>query len=393
MCAAYDCNLSKPNIPFEQPHLPPSSINLLTIRPNTNESSTLCKRVLKVGKKHFEFGSELARTKLATVFRGVELRLLRDNSLVRTFRYVAIKAVRKDSLSDKTQENILGEISALKELLTVNEKLSNYVESCQDSEHYYLVTRLCEGGDLFSHVNEGHLAPFDENRTKLIFRKLVLSFKELHQLGWAHRDASSENILYSPINNDEVLVIDYGMAIKHTVRSVNADYDNDSKNRNSTQKNKKSYHKIDNSRRRGCGKAFYRSPESFLVPMPDLDFRCDDVWALGVILFLMLTGSLPMKSATVSDDSYCIIAQDKRLAELLALWQFPLSTEAVDLMQSMLVTNPEERPTAEDILSHPWLSSPLSSSSSSSASPAPASASAPSSCSSPTSSLASTEGA
>ena len=104
-----------------------------------------------------------------------------------------------------------------------------------------------------------------------------------------------------------------------------------------------------------CGKALYISPEMQTSPLPSLDFRRCDVWALGVMLFILLTGAPPMEASTTKDERFILIAQRGTLAELLATWRFPLSAPVVNLLQSMLREEPYQRPTAVQILGHEWL--------------------------------------
>lgn len=79
-----------------------------------------------------------------------------------------------------------------------------------------------------------------------------------------------------------------------------------------------------------------------------------DVWALGIILFILLTGVPPLELPTLSDPRFKMIATN-RLPELLDLWQLRLSRHARDLLGRLLQVEPTSRATIAEVLVHPWV--------------------------------------
>ena len=79
-----------------------------------------------------------------------------------------------------------------------------------------------------------------------------------------------------------------------------------------------------------------------------------DIWALGIILFIVLTGVPPVDVALETDDRFRMIAEG-RLREMVLDWGFELSMEVLDLMQNILRPEPDQRLSLAQILAHPWM--------------------------------------
>ena len=176
---------------------------------------------------------------------------------------------------------------------------------------------------------------FDELFVKSVFRQIVLDVSRIHSLGWAHKDLSLENTMYDPDSNIAT-IIDFGMVVC-AMRDPTSG----------------AFHPISGGRK--CGKTIYMAPEMQIPPLPPLDYRRCDIWSLGIMLFSLLAGTFPMEISTIADDRFRIIAVERGLQGLLQQWGFPVSAPAIDLLQSILVEDPIQRPTAAMILTHPWL--------------------------------------
>jgi serine/threonine protein kinase len=104
-----------------------------------------------------------------------------------------------------------------------------------------------------------------------------------------------------------------------------------------------------------CGKHNYMSPEVF-ANTDNFDGFCIDLWAAGVILYIMLTGFPPYDQASRTDQRFELIING-RLMEQLRSWSINLSDEGGELLQSILRLDPRERPTLAEVLNHPWVTS------------------------------------
>jgi serine/threonine protein kinase len=89
----------------------------------------------------------------------------------------------------------------------------------------------------------------------------------------------------------------------------------------------------------------------------NMDGFAIDLWAAGVILYIMLTGFPPYDQASRTDQRFELIVNG-RLMEQLRNWDIQLSDEAGQLMQNMLRLDPRDRLTLAQIMAHPWVSNP-----------------------------------
>ncbi|KAJ3380988.1 hypothetical protein HDU92_005652 [Lobulomyces angularis] len=238
-----------------------------------------------------------------------------------TLEEVVIKSVFTDADSLEQAKN---EISLLSNLSHKNVvKMLDYRIS---DDQIALVLEYVVGGDLFDLLTKQKL---NSTEQKLIFKQLTEGILYLHTLNVVHRDLKLENILLSRKNNlvqqktaDLVKICDFGLA-----------------------------HEVDESIPKG-GSDYYLAPE--LITSSDtsnsagIDLYKVDTWALGVILFALMTGELPF------------YGKRSKLFLKIAIGKYNLPTSAEidddgkDLVKNLLQTNPSCRFNAQDILNHRW---------------------------------------
>jgi serine/threonine protein kinase len=102
-----------------------------------------------------------------------------------------------------------------------------------------------------------------------------------------------------------------------------------------------------------CGKWIYMSPEIYQNQEP-FDGFAVDMWAAGVILFLMLTGFPPWERACQTDERFHYMTAGY-LVQMLTEWEIGLSSDAMDLLQRMLFLDPKDRLSLDQVRAHPWM--------------------------------------
>ncbi len=141
----------------------------------------------------------------------------------------------------------------------------------------------------------------------------------MHSINIAHRDLKAENIL---VFSGRVTLIDFGFAVQ--IDDLNPLYTD----------------------RRGS--TDYVSPEIVMCKL--YDPKKSDIWSMGVILYTLLTGSLPFISPSTKKTFHKIASGDFTFSPHIS---YPES--AVSLVKSILVTNSDKRPSADWIKSSDWL--------------------------------------
>jgi serine/threonine protein kinase len=195
----------------------------------------------------------------------------------------------------------------------------------QDNTHTYFVTELAENGELFNHVkNRGN---FPEADAKAYAKQLFRAAASLHRNGVVHRDISLENVLLTGDNT--VRFVDFGQAVPV--------YDDAGQVAKYTGR---------------ASKQYYRAPEMY---EPNYEGRPVDVFAMGVLIFIMIIGTPPWDLAQPADQRWRYIKQHG-IGGIIKAWrlQHLVSAPLMDLLTKLLASNPADRPTMDQALAHEW---------------------------------------
>ena len=202
-------------------------------------------------------------------------------------------------------------------------------EVYESHNEIFLVQEYCKGGDLFDRLNDQHPHyHYSEIQCAKLVSVILCSVRYLHSKGIIHRDLKLENFLFSSKSPDsELKLIDFGLS-KHF--------------------------KFGEIQHESVGTPYTVAPE---VILGNYDARCD-IWGIGVITFLLLSGYPPFGGCAGSSESLMpvrnnILSGSFRF-EPSHIWA-NVSDLAKNFIKSLLTTNPNLRPTAEGAQQLPWI--------------------------------------
>ncbi|CAB4068705.1 RPS6KA [Lepeophtheirus salmonis] len=198
----------------------------------------------------------------------------------------------------------------------------------EDKDFAYLIFEYMRGGELLDKILQQEI--FSEREARSIMERLTSAVHYLHQNGVVHRDLKPANILYADKFGDPntLRICDFGFA-----KQLRAD---------------------NGLLMTPCYTANYVAPE--VLKQQGYDAACD-VWSLGVLLHIMLSGKAPF--ANGPNDSMEVILsriEEGKIDTSSGNW-LSVSTNAKNLVRSMFDIDPRKRPTALEVLQHPWMTS------------------------------------
>lgn len=201
----------------------------------------------------------------------------------------------------------------------------------EDHKYYYLILDLVTGGEMFeSLIRFGAYSEADAAR---LMHETASALAFLHGVGVTHADLKPENLLLSTKNrlDGTIKIIDFGCAM------INDENDQQKQSTVST------------------GTTAYWPPERFDGWDGSLSSAID-MWSVGIILYIMLTGVHPFDVRGVSSDEEIEAAIKRNPTPPLDLDLVGhLSDSAVDLILKLMEKDPRKRLTAYEMLQHPWI--------------------------------------
>ncbi|CAI2385051.1 unnamed protein product [Moneuplotes crassus] len=258
-------------------------------------------------KKFYSIGLTIGSGNYANVKRGYSL----ANPSIK----VAIKIYDLDCTPER-QLAIFREISIMSTL--DHPGLTKMYEVYKDSTKLYIVSELAQGVQLYDYIFENK--KILEKDTKMIIKQLLSITGYIHSKNIVHRDLKPDNIIIDPCTL-KIKVLDFG----------SSSYFLDSKDLTEQ-----------------VGTPFYVSPE---LLKGKYNYQAD-IWSIGIIAYLMLTGCPPFQDEDTQEIYMKILNQP--LPFCREQWIY-LSQDSMKFVAKLLIKNPAKRIAISEALLHPWL--------------------------------------
>ncbi|XP_037740368.1 MAP/microtubule affinity-regulating kinase 4 isoform X1 [Chelonia mydas] len=230
-----------------------------------------------------------------------------------TGREVAIKIIDKTQLNPTSLQKLFREVRIMKGLNHPN--IVKLFEVIETEKTLYLVMEYASAGEVFDYlVSHGRMK---EKEARAKFRQIVSAVHYCHQKNIVHRDLKAENLLLDADAN--IKIADFGFSNEFTLGS-----------------------KLDTF----CGSPPYAAPELFQGKK--YDGPEVDIWSLGVILYTLVSGSLPFDGQNLKELRERVLRGKYRVP-------FYMSTDCETILRRFLVLNPAKRCTLEQIMKDKWI--------------------------------------
>lgn len=195
------------------------------------------------------------------------------------------------------------------------------IDFFEEKDCYFLVMELMSGGDLFDRI--GKKKTYSEEDARELSIKMLKAMAYCHAHKIAHCDMKPKNLLLMSEDNDSYIKLaDFGFAARCNTHKCLT---------------------------KQCGTPFFVSPEILMRQPYD---QQSDLWSVGCIIFLLLSGNLPFMGRSQKELFRKIVSGKYEFKE--EDW-CDVSPDARDLVQKLLVLDPDERITSSQALRHKWM--------------------------------------
>jgi len=232
----------------------------------------------------------------------------------------AIKCIKKAGLSDEDREALDAEVEILRQMTHPN--IMVLEDFFSEDTHYFLVTELMEGGELFDRIVEKEF--YSEKEARDLVKLLLQAISYCHAANIVHRDLKPENLLLTSRSDDaNIKIADFGFAKRITMN--------------------------DEGLETACGTPGYVAPEILEGKKYGKEV---DVWSIGIITYILLCGYPPFHH-----DVHTILFKmiKKGDFEFDSPYWDHVSEDAKALISQMLCVDPNKRPSCEELLMHSWI--------------------------------------
>ncbi|XP_055900406.1 myosin light chain kinase 3-like isoform X2 [Biomphalaria glabrata] len=235
----------------------------------------------------------------------------------RTGRQLAAKFIEVNGPQDRL--DVLNEVEIMKHLQ--HPRLLQLYDAFENRENFCLVMELVNGGELFERViNDDFI--LTEKACVMFMRQICDGVAFMHSQSILHLDMKPENILCLTREGNRIKIIDFGLARKYDPKEDL--------------------------------RVLFGTPEFVAPEVVNFDriYPSTDMWSVGVICYVLLSGLSPFMGESESETLSNVT---------MAKWDFTaeefesISSEAKDFISKLLVKEPRKRMSASDCLEHQWL--------------------------------------
>lgn len=233
-----------------------------------------------------------------------------------TCQAYALKHIKKNVLVDLKAEKAMNEVKIMTNIKhPCVVRMNDIIDT---PESVFIMLELMQGGDLLRRIQGAKF--LHENLAKLYFYQICQAIKYLHDRKITHRDLKPDNILLAT-REDETLVKVSDFGLSKLVQNETV-------------------------MKTMCGTLLYVAPEVLLTGGRGEYTEKVDVWSLGVVLFCMLSGTMPFSNTDqIKNASFQFTAQP---------WA-QVTKKGKTLVSKMMAVNVDNRPSIDEVLRHPWL--------------------------------------
>ncbi|KAL8134805.1 calcium and calcium/calmodulin-dependent serine/threonine-protein kinase-like [Apium graveolens] len=254
--------------------------------------------------------------------------------------HVAIKTLRRITSSGQMQRNnrafpsfkqvcvsdalLTNEILVMRKIVedvSPHPNVIHLYDVCEDPSGVHLILELCSGGELFDRIVAQ--SKYTEVEAAAVVRQIAGGLAALHQADIIHRDLKPENCLFlNDSKGSPLKIMDFGLSsVEEFTDPVVGLF----------------------------GSIDYVSPEA--LSRGKVSSK-SDMWSLGVILYILLSGYPPFIAQSNRQKQQMIMAGEFSFYE--KTWK-NISSSAKDLISSLLAVDPQRRPAADEVLQHSWV--------------------------------------
>lgn len=226
---------------------------------------------------------------------------------------VAIKIIDKSHLDESNLEKVNREVQIMK--LLNHPHLLKLYQVMETNNMLYIVMEYATRGEMFAHIDKN--GKLSEPEARKLFWQILSAVEYCHNNRVVHRDLKTENLLLD--ENLNVKIADFGFS---------------------------NYTKENELLKTWCGSPPYAAPEIF--EGKEYEGPAIDIWSLGVVLYVLVCAALPFDGESVHE------VRDRVLEGRFRV-PYYMSSELEDLIRKILVKNPAQRYTLNQIKGHPWL--------------------------------------